>query len=228
MPRLARIRTGWRKERLSGQRVKKPITSNILAQFFRILDPKIPDLQTCRAILAFAKFGCLRVSEYTYGPTGFAPKISNVQFLPNFANAQVLIYNFNKSKTNQFGKKERIICNCQCPNPCAVHEMVNMFKFRPNLKLNDDLFMLETGGVPSASHINNMLHNLCRMCNLNPSWFTSHQLRSGGVTDYLAAGVPAVIVQSIARWACLDSMKPYKKLSTNNLVDILNVKKVHL
>ncbi|MCP4478644.1 MAG: hypothetical protein GY818_11180 [Planctomycetaceae bacterium] len=221
MPRLGRIRRAWQKKRVSGAVVRKPITSDVLRKFLMCLDKKDYNNQTLRALLCFAKFGLLRVSEYTYGKYGNCPKVENISIIPSVDEARYLVYRFSKSKTNQFGRKERIICICTCPNPCAVHEVIDMLAFRKEVCGSDPLFWLEDGSCPTDDKIRHAIKCLCELCGLEKSAFAPHQLRSGGVVDYLGEGVPDSIIQECARWANLGSMVPYKKLSDLTLVKIL-------
>ncbi len=221
MKRLGRIRDGWTRLRTSNQRLKKPVTSVILKKFLACLSPLDRDHQTLRAILCFAKFGLLRVSEYTYGINGNSPKVKDISLIPDAINPDYLVYRFNKSKCNQFKKRERIVCVCTCPNPCAIHELVNMLAFRKITSINDNLFQLKNGSCPTDNQVRNLISSLCGLCGLNPKEFSSHQLRSGGVVDLLCAGVADSVVQELARWANLDSMIPYKKLSDENLAKLI-------
>ena len=222
MPRLGKIRRGWMRERLDGFRKREPITSHILKKYLAILCDGSYDHQTLRSLLCLAKFGVLRVSEYSYGEGGYAPLVKHCSIIPDMDNAMYLVYRFNKSKTNQFGREERVVCICQCPEPCPVHELVKMLKMRKYIKADDKLFWLKDGSSPTASEVNNLIKNLSKLCGLDPSKFRSHQLRSGGVVDSLTAGVPDSIIQELTRWKNLNSMIPYKKLSDQNLADILN------
>ena len=170
----------------------------------------------------FSKVWCSEVSEYSYGKGGNAPLVKDCRIIPDMENPMYLVYCFSKSKTNQFGKEEKVVCVCQCPETCQVHEIVKMLMMRKTIKGEDKLFWLKDGSSPSASDINNLIINLSKLSGLDPSKFRSHQLRSGGVVDYLTAGVPDSIVQEMARWRDLNSMIPYKKLSANNIADILS------
>ncbi len=219
--RLGRMRDGWERCRTSGQTKREPITSNILKQFLSLLSSNDRDHQTLRAILCFAKFGLLRVSEYTYGSNCFGPKVKNLAIFPDMENPEFMVYTFNKSKCNQFGKTERTVCVCTCPNPCAVHETIRMLNLRKVSSSEENLFEFSGKKLPTARQINQALKNLCRILGLDITVFRSHQLRSGGVVDHLCAGVPDSVVQEIARWANADSMIPYKKLSAKNIADIL-------
>ncbi len=221
MPLLAGMKQGWTRKRGEKRFHKKPITSDILKKFLVFLDPKDFDLQTLRAILCFAKFGLLRVSEYTYGKNGNCPKVSNILIVPSMEEPQYLVYRFEKSKCNQTKRKERVVCVCQCPEPCAVHEVVSMLQKRKFINPSDPLFWLKNGSSPTSDEIRNLIKSLCKLAGLKCKDFAPHQLRSGGVVDYLCAGVPDCIVQEIARWACLDSMIPYKKLSDCRIAAIL-------
>ena len=223
MQRLARLRNGFRKLQDRFKAERKPITDEILSKFLLCLDPSMYDSQTHRALLCFAKFGLLRVSEYTYGEKGNNPKIGDIRIIPDMVDPMYLVYYFNKSKTNQYGNHERIVCVCNCPyGPCAVHEVVKMLDMREQLHPNDDLFWYSDGRSPTANGVNNLIKNLCELCGLSESAFRSHQLRSGGVVDLLTLGVPDSVVQFMARWKHLDSMVPYKKLSAENVVKIVS------
>ncbi len=221
MRQLGRMRDGWERLRVSGQRKRSPITSNILQKFLVCLPPSDVDRQTLRAILCFAKFGLLRVSEYTYGPNGNAPKVKDLAIFPDMVNPEFMVYTFRKSKCNQYGKTERTVCVCTCPNPCALHETINMLNLRKVSNCEENLFEFKNGKSPSDQQVRSVIKNLCRICGLDPSSFSSHQLRSGGVVDHICAGVPDIVIQEIARWSSLDSMVPYKKLSAKNISDIL-------
>ncbi len=102
-----------------------------------------------------------------------------------------------------------------------MHEVVNMLRMRKDINREDKLFWMEDGTSPTDDQVRNLIKNMCNLVGLDASDFGSHQLRSGGVVDYLCAGVPDCIIQEIARWACMDSMIPYKKLSAKNIADIL-------
>ncbi len=221
MPKLGRIRSGWARARASNKRHREPVTSKVLKKFLLCLDPANYDHQTLRALLCFAKFGLLRVSEYTYGRSGNAPTVGDLAIIPDMKNPSYMVYTFNKSKCNQLKKKERVVCICTCPEPCAVHEMVHMLAARAHIDSKDPLFWLENGDLPTNDGVNNLIKNLCRACGLDGSAFCSHQLRSGGTVDLLCLGVPDSIVQELARWANLQSMVPYKKLSDENLATAL-------
>ena len=210
------------RERKISVREREPITSDILKKFMNLLSDGSYDHQTLRGLLCLAKFGVLRVSEYSYGTGGNAPRVRDCKVIPDMDNPMYLVYCFSKSKTNQFGRDEKVVCICQCPEPCPVHEIVKMLMMRRVIKGDDKLFWLKDGSSPTASDINNLIINLSKLCGLDPSKFRSHQLRSGGVVDYLAAGVPDSIVQEMARWRDLNSMIPYKKLSAQHIADILN------
>ncbi len=97
-----------------------------------------------------------------------------------------------------------------------------MLMMRKEIRGNDKLFWLKDGSSPSSADVNNLIMNLSKLCGLDASKFRSHQLRSGGVVHYLTAGVPDSIVQEMARWKDLNSMIPYKKLSAQQIADILN------
>ena len=96
-----------------------------------------------------------------------------------------------------------------------------MLLMREEIIGGDKLFCLEDGSSPTAQDINNLIRNLCAFCGLDPQRFRSHQLRSGGVKDYLTAGVPDSIIQEMARWRNLDSMVPYKKLASSDIAEML-------
>ncbi len=100
MPRLAKIRRGWKRERKDGFREMNPITSNILKKYLRILCDGSYDHQTLRALLCLAKFGVLRVSEYSYGKGGNAPQVKDCMVIPDMDNPMYL-------KQISMGRKKR-------------------------------------------------------------------------------------------------------------------------
>ena len=222
MQKLARVRSAFNRLRPSISD-KEPITNSVLNMMLIHLDGGNYDHRTLRALLCFAKYGMLRVSEYTYGKNGNRPLVGSISFWPNAEDAQYLLYVFDKSKTNQYSRKERIICVCNCPEACAVHEVAEMLAMRPVVRASDPLFWLSDGSSPSASGVNALISNLCMLSGLDESKFRSHQLKSGGVVDYLAAGVPDSIIMEMTRWKNLASMVPYRKLSHLQLASIVEM-----
>lgn len=225
MVKLGRLRDGFKKSRCGNKVHRDPINDKVLSKFLSCLSPSSYDMCTHRATLCFAKSGLMRVSEYTYGINGNKPLVCNIRVIPNLLEPMYLLYYFNKSKTNQYYKQERFVCVCNCPNPCAVHEITHMLQMREQIGPSDPLFWYSNGLVPRPHDINNLIINLCKKCDLDQSAFRSHQLRSGGVVDLLTEGVSDSIVQHLAHWKRLDSMVPYKKLSAENVVTILQARK---
>ena len=58
---------------------------------------------------------------------------------------------------------------------------------------------------------------MCARCGLCPCDSVSRCLRAGGVTDNLCMGVPDSVLQTLSRHVSLESLKPYKKLTGQNL-----------
>ena len=225
MPQLGRLMTGLRRRRPAGSsRVRKnPITSPVLAGLLQPLDKRFYDNQTIRAMMCFAKFGMLRVSEYTTGPNGEIPRVRDLRFLPNMEKeAHTMVFYFYHSKTNQFKKKERVVCICQCPGPCAVHEVIEMLNRRKTVQGDQFLFRFKNGKIPKPADMNRILKDLCKMVGLQPKQFSSHGFRSGGISDLLAMGVSDQVTQLMSRHANLDSLKPYKKLTDERVSCVLS------
>ena len=221
MPMLNRVTRTFKKFRPKGFRDKLPITSPVLHRMLSCLKSNDHDNQTYRAILCFAKFGMLRVSEYTSGPCGACPRVGDIRFIPDMASAQMIAYYFRNSKTNQFRHRERVVAICQCPGPCAVHELTRMLSWRKQVTGDQFLFRLKNGKVPSARDVNAVIKRTCTATGLDPRQFSSHGLRAGGVTDLLTMGVPAEVVQVLTRHKNIDSLRPYKKPSDAALGTIL-------
>ena len=220
MPRLARVRRGFKKLRCSNI-CKKPITDEVLEKLLSHLRGNRLDILVWRALLVFAKFGLLRVSEYV----GFGDKIpvvEQVRFVPDFLEPMYLVYIFDRSKTNQFKKTEKVITVCNCPKICPVHAMQKMLLGRQNLAGSNYLFQFENGTVPHAKTVNFMIGCLCERSGLDKNCFSSHCLRKGGALDFITRGVPPNIVLELGRWKSMDSMKPYLRGTENSMVAILN------
>lgn len=221
MKELNQFCRGWK--RLRGPKFKrKPITSEILRRFFEHLDPRNTDHQTIRAALAVAKFGMMRVSEYTYGTNCNNPQVDDVRLFPDAMDARFMALYFSHSKRNQGGRTERVVCVCTCPEPCPVHETIRMLNSRPSVMPEDRLFRFASGGALTPKFMNGIIKKLCKLCGLDPEEFIAHCLRKGGITDTLCTGVPDSIVQLLSRHASLESLKPYKLLSDENLGTILS------
>lgn len=221
MLRLTTLMKGWKKIR--GPKFKrKPITSKVLANFFEHIGTQHHDELLIRAALALAKFGMMRVSEYTHGPNSNCPKVGDIRLYPNAEDARYMALYFSKSKCNQHAHTERVICVCACPEPCAVHATIDMLSARDEVHPDDELFQFKGGKLLSPKIINGIIKELCTRCGLDPKAFTSHCLRKGGITDTLCTGVPDSIVQILSRHANLDSLRPYKLLSDESLGTILS------
>ena len=175
-----------------------------------------------RAVLAVAKFGMMRVSEYTYGEQGNCPTVGDLRLYPDALDTRYMALYFSKSKCNQSGRTERVICMCACPEPCAVHETARMLNNRRTVAPEDELFRLANGQPITRRTVSTTIKALCARCGFEPSEFTTHGLRKGGVTDTLCAGVPDSIVQVLSRHASLESLKPYKKLTDKHLGTVLS------
>lgn len=217
---LAMMVKSWQKKRPS--RIHRlPITSSILSKFFVHLRPDRYDNVVLRAMLAWAKFAMMRVSEYTYGAGANSPRIGDIRLFPDAVNTKFIVLYFSKSKCNQVGAIERTICTCTCPEVCAVHEVKNMLAMRSTFELDDPLFVMRSGLEPTARHMRAAIKGLCELCGLNPEQFCTHGLRAGGITDALCKGVPDSILQILSRHGSLESLRPYKKPSDERLGTLL-------
>lgn len=211
MPNLATVMITFKKLRPKGSRPKVASTSPVLEAMLSGLSVYDVDHQTVRSILCLAKLGLLRVPEYTDGLCGSCPRVRDIQFIPDIEPAQTMVYYFHNSKTNKVRNKERSLSICQCPGPCAVHEVVQMLKWRKTVTSDQHLFKLKNGKVPTPPFVNDWIKRLCKANNLDPRSFSSHGLRAGGVTDLLTQGVPAEIVIVLTRHESLESMTLHKK-----------------
>lgn len=222
LQRVAQVLQAWKKVR--GRKYERaPITSDVLKAFFTHLNPAKYDDQVTRAVLALAKFGMMRVSEYTSKQGEEGPCVGDLRLYPDARETRFMALYFSKSKRNQSGRIERVICTCCCPNPCPVHEVSRMLAMRPSVAPGDALFKFSSGKAPTARAIRRIIKALCKLCGLDPARFATHGLRAGGVTDVLCAGVSDSVVQILARHASLESLKPYKRLSDEDLGTILSI-----
>ena len=221
MIRLTTFVRGWKRER-GPKHKRKPITSAVLARFFEHIPEDNHDDLLARAALAVAKFGMMRVSEYTYGEKGNCPKVGDLRLYPDAVEARYLALYFSKSKCNQHSNLERVICVCACPEPCAVHATIALLSARDSVHPDDDLFRYKSGELLTAKAMNAIIKDLCCRCSLDPSCFRPHGLRAGGITDILCEGVPDSVVQVLTRHKNIDSLRPYKMLSDTNLGTILS------
>ena len=222
MPMLCRIMRTYKKLRPPGQNKKIGITSPVLHEMLKHLNGRCYDQQTLRAMLCFAKFGMLRVSEYTNGPAGDCPRVGDIRFIPDIKSASMLVYYFFNSKTNQFQDRERIVCVCQCPGPCAVHEVIKMLRWRKSVTRDQYLFQFSSGAIPTANVVNSWIRYLCQQSGMDSSRFSSHCLRAGGVQDLLTMGVSDHVVALLTRHKSMESLRPYKRLGDKSLGTVLS------
>ena len=86
MVTLGRLRRGFKKARCGNKRVKQPLTMDVLSKMLVHLDVNNYNHTVLRSLLLFAKFGVLRVSEYSYGTRGNAPSVGNLRIISLFYN----------------------------------------------------------------------------------------------------------------------------------------------
>lgn len=223
MPTLSRILRKYEKERPKGSSVKKkrPITTEVLRTLLSPLNADVYDDLTVRAMLCLAKEAMLRVSEYTLSEMGPAPRIRDIEIVEE-SGQKMLIFGVSKSKMNQIKRSESTVCICRCPDPCAVCEVQNMLDRRKGTNRNQALFLFRDGSIPDPSTVNQLIHDLCVEMGLDPKLFSSHSLRSGGITDLLIRDCcSGQVVALLSRHANVDSLRDYRKPSDEQLRDYL-------
>ena len=221
---LRTVMAGFKKIR-DHPAVRKPIDDSILKLFLNHINVEKYDDLVLFCALVFKKMAVLRSSEDSPNNVhefGAVPSMFEWVFVGKKLSG--LIYKFRKSKTNQFRKELRVEIPCVCDKDktCAVHwlrYLISVRKFRSN---NDSVFKLSSGRIIDGVYLLRMIRKLAQKCNLDPKAFVVHSLRYGGASDYLAWGVPHWLVQEQGNWKCIDSMKPYKKLSSVNMLSLMN------
>jgi hypothetical protein len=139
-----------------------------------------------------------------------------------------LVIVFQKSKCNQAKKKEKACIPCLCEGliggrVCAVHEILHMLRLRKifeEISPSDSLLQWSDGSVFSYADMGDIMKKLCLVSDMDPKKFTPHSLRAGGCVDYIGWGVDISTVQDLGRWKCMDSMTPYRKRSSEDLVKL--------
>ena len=174
--------------------------------------------------LVFKKMAVLRSSEDSPNNVhelGATPNM--LKWTYTNGNKSGLIFSYKKSKTNQHRNTLRVDIPCVClhNHVCAVHWINKLLHRRKFRSYNEPLFQLDSGRIINGKYLLHHIKRLAKLCNLDPSLFVVHSLRSGGASDYLAWGVPHWIVQQLGQWKDPKSMDVYQKLDSKDMLSLM-------
>ena len=200
------------------------INDDILKQFMNFLDFSQYNDLVLFCALVFKKMAVLRSSEDSPNNVhelGATPNM--LKWTYTNGKKSGLIFSYKKSKTNQHRNTLRVDIPCVClhNHVCAVHWINKLLHRRKFRSYNEPLFQLDSGRIINGKYLLHHIKRLAKLCNLDPSLFVVHSLRSGGASDYLAWGVPHWIVQQLGQWKDPKSMDVYQKLDSKDMLSLM-------
>ena len=227
---LKSLMDGFKKYRPS-KGGKAALVDKVLKKLIGELDENVFDDAVLRTALIFKKCLILRNSEGWRGVfKGKGIGLNDLEFVSCRGRVVGIVLAFNKSKTNQYGRKQYASAPCLCVHKklCAVHEVLKLMELKRkrghSFGPDDGLFLKENGLLLSYEEIGRKLKELCVAVGINAKMIAPHSLRKGGATDYISWGVPPEVVKDMGQWKLMDSMDPYRKLDANAIIALASKK----
>lgn len=215
----------WR-ERGTLAQPRLPFTADLVAAAYGLRhDPGWP--HGCFAAVAFGYAFLLRRGEFLPGgDSSNAVRMGDVSFLWSAGRRrmrlsdagsalgplvalgppQQLAVSFRRSKTDQLGRGAvRVVDRARDPRVCACSALWELAQ-RASPQQEPELPVF--AGVPAEAVVT-MMRRAAVLCGLDPSRFTLHSLRIGGLTQLLEAGVPPHLAQFAGRWRSDVAVRAY-------------------
>lgn len=218
------LMTGFKKMRPS-KGSKAALTDKLLKRMVGELKDDDIDDAVLKAALIFKKGLVMRNSEgWKWEFEGKGVLMKNIKFLRKKGEIVGMVLDFGHSKTNQYGKEEYASAPCVCKHKklCPVHAIWNLIDLKEScgyeMGPNAAIFEKSNGKLLSYREIGCEIKRLCKEVGMDPKAYAPHSLRKGGATDYIAWGVPIIIVKDMGRWKAIESMEPYRQLDAISLI----------
>ena len=181
------------------------------------------------AILLAQRF-CLRSQHYcnNQGRAGKDPdsipngphylRRKDLKFIPNINNPRAIsiVTACDKNNPDLHHMERTVYCTCGSRWTCIVHEAQKLFS-KYNMPPNAALAQCRQGDM----HYNAMLHitkQLISKIGLDPADYGTHSYRSGGTSELIIEGRPAIYVQNFCWWKNIGSVLIYVKPNSPDLL----------
>ena len=174
---------------------------------------------TCFAGVLLGYGGLMRCSEFAKNYSNWRPLLLG-QLTMHKHEAFVTL---NKSKTNQYGRREIVTIPCHClartgtmfagvgvqKSFCPFCVLKRYLKYRTRRYGSDpkSVLLIKGNGVPLImSNVQKFMRKVITAANIaynldmDPLPYTTHALRVGGTTDLARAGYPAHLIENMGRW----------------------------
>jgi hypothetical protein len=203
MFQLHRILKGMKRTSSSPQRIRRPITIQILAEISTLLRPDFSkELDTVMLWAAFtlAFFGFLRVSEFTYSSTKTFLAVKDVAFNPTIKNPESLHVRIKQSKTDPFRQGTTLAIAKSHSSVCAVIALREYLLQRNPTNTDEPLFMLQNGEPLTRTILSANLRELLNILGYIENEYAPHSFRIGAATTAAAANLPPWLIKTLGRW----------------------------
>ena len=207
--RLDLVKKGYKQLR-SQEKPKKHFEWKHLVCYFDAVEPVSLVMNVClkKTVLITAFRAMLRVSEYSFTPgraDQFPLRITDVRFdYTEMGVVKAVEITLQNTKTSgALGRVQRAAFHCECHiGLCLLHCLYFYIrKFRHGAMGTEQLFVFEGGAPLSHFDVQQLVKEVCRVCELDPSEYASHSLRKGGATDLYVRGVDPELIQDTGRWS---------------------------
>ena len=216
------IYTAISRQNPSQDQTKFPLTLPTIQQMLALLSPTDTNSQVLRALITWLYTGANRsVEVIPKVQTDYkaAVQLNHIKFYHQHGS-HYMIYSFRNSKNNKTKQKQAATFPCLCKwNICAVQELLNYLKLR-KLESHAALFVWQDKTLVTYRQLLTRVRSLLSRIplNLDPQDYGLHSFRKGCILDSIRLEVPLSICKQIGNWKCVDSVDPYMKVDSHQLV----------
>ena len=203
MFQLHRILKGIKRSSSAPQRIRRPITIQILSEISTLLRPAFSEeLDTVMLWAAFtlAFFGFLRVSEFTYSSAKTFLSVKDIVFIPNIKTPESLQVRIKQSKTDPFRHGTTLAISKSHSSVCAVIALREYLLQRNTSNIDEPLFILQNGEPLTRTLLNANLRELLNILGYVEQEYAPHSFRIGAATTAAAANLPPWLIKTLGRW----------------------------
>ena len=199
---------------------RRAMVDKMLDQILVVLDPNDKFEGTMRGTILFEKQTGFRSHNVVMTGHGGFVTIRDLAFFPTVLDPSYLIVSlpYAKTKPKHLPPRETRTLRCRCAEGlCAVHEVAHLVKDRMHLPYQA-VFLMPNGSPVSYSTLYDVLHELCVLFDLDPSYYTSHALRYGQATDLHLKGWPIPRIMKWMGWLTQASAMKYIRPDNEDFV----------
>ena len=219
---LAMLVTAIKRQNPSRDQTKFPLTLPTIQHMMALVPTSDINSQVVRALITWLYTGANRSVEVipkTQTDKHAALQLNHIKFYNNHGS-HYMIYTFRDSKNNKTHQKQSATFPCLCKwGICAVKEIINYLKLR-KLVSHAALFIWEDRTLVTYRQLLTQVRVLLGQIplNLEPKDYGLHSFRKGCILDSIRLDVPLSICKQIGNWKCVESVDPYMKVDSHQLV----------